>query len=170
MEFLKQCWVTVAHNTLHRSLLSSQKHITSSTLPAVLSFHRVTDKLNIPWRLWRTHALRKSTDPHMVLLTCCSTQFKWCNLSPAELLIGRRLRTNISLVRDQLVPDWKFLEKSQHCNQDFKNKQKYDYDHRHRTQPLGIIPDNSDVVDHNWQPTNPRPSCVIFKHTPIIPG
>ena len=69
----------------------------------------------------------------------------WNNLSPAELLIGRCLRTNIPLVRDQLVPDWKFLEKSQHCNQDFKNKHKYDYDHHHRTQPLGIIPDDSDV-------------------------
>ena len=132
------------------------KHITSSPLFSQ-SNGQAEHTLKNP--------LRKSTDPHMVLLTCRSTQFKWCSLSPAELLIGRRLRTNIPLVRDQLVPDWKFLDKCRHCNQDFKNMQKYDHDHRHKTQPLGIIPDDSDV----WITTDSQRmpgQVVLLSNTP----
>ena len=46
----------------------------------------------------------------MALLTYRSTPLAWCNLSPAKLLMGRHLRTTLSQVADQLLPQWKYLE------------------------------------------------------------
>ena len=43
--------------------------------------------------------LKDSIDHHMALLTYRSTQFPWCNLSPAKLLMGRRIRSNILLIK-----------------------------------------------------------------------
>ena len=54
--------------------------------------------------------LKESSDPHLALLIYRSTPFPWCKLSPAELLMGRRLRSNIPLLQDQLTPKWKFLD------------------------------------------------------------
>ena len=48
--------------------------------------------------------LKESSDPYLALLTYRCTPFPWCKLSPAELLMGRRLRSNISLLQDQLTP------------------------------------------------------------------
>ena len=41
--------------------------------------------------------LKMSKDVPMALLTYHSTPFSWCHLSPAELLMARRLRANIPL-------------------------------------------------------------------------
>ena len=48
--------------------------------------------------------LAESRDPYMALLTYRTTPFPWCNLSPAELLMGRRLRSNLPVQGDQLIP------------------------------------------------------------------
>ena len=39
--------------------------------------------------------LKRSPDPHLALLSYRSTPFPWCNRSPSELLMGRRLRTTL---------------------------------------------------------------------------
>ena len=97
--------------------------------------------------------VKQSKDPLMALLTYRTTPFPWCKLSPAELLMGRRLQSNIPLVKDQLVPEWKVLDEFRRCNQDFKDKQEQNYDRRYRTQPHPTIPDDSDV----WITTDSRP-------------
>ena len=48
--------------------------------------------------------LVKSQDPYLAILMYRSTPLPWCGLSPAELLMGRRLRTNLPLVLDHLKP------------------------------------------------------------------
>ena len=70
--------------------------------------------------------LKESEDPHIALLTYRSTPFHWCGLSPAELLMGRRLWTNVPQVKEQLVPEWHFLEDFQQKNKEFKQRQKQD--------------------------------------------
>jgi len=101
--------------------------------------------------------LKESKDPHMALLTYRSTPFPWCNLSPAELLMGRRLRANIPLLNDQLIPDWDFLEEFRSNNRIFKDRQKRDFDRRHRTRALPPIPDDSDVwITSGNQPVTGR--------------
>ena len=53
--------------------------------------------------------LRDSNDPYMAILTYRSTPFPWCKRSPAELLMGRRLRGNIPVLTHQLVPDCEIM-------------------------------------------------------------
>ena len=89
--------------------------------------------------------LKESEDPSMALLAYRSTPFPWCNLSPGELLMGRRIRANVSQIKEHLVSEWKFLEEFQWRNKDFKGNQKRDYDRRHLTLPLSPIPDDTDV-------------------------
>ena len=42
--------------------------------------------------------LEPTTDPYLALLTYRATPFPWCGLSPTELLMGRRLKTDVPQV------------------------------------------------------------------------
>jgi transposase InsO family protein len=66
--------------------------------------------------------LEDSTDPYLALLTYRSTPFPWCMRSPAELLMGRRLRANIPVHSTQLIPDWSYVEEFSELNQTFKGR------------------------------------------------
>ena len=89
--------------------------------------------------------LTRSSDPYIALLNYRATPLPWCQRSPAELLMGRRLRTRIPQVREQLVPRWPYLEKFRELNKKFKKKQKRDFDQRHRAKSLEDIPDDTKV-------------------------
>ena len=54
--------------------------------------------------------LKESRDPYMVLLTYRTTPLPWCNLTPAELLMGRKVRGNLPQVTEKLNPNWSYLE------------------------------------------------------------
>ncbi len=81
--------------------------------------------------------LKGSTDPYLSLLTYRTTPLPWCGLSPAELLMGRRLRSNIP---QTLTPQWPHLEDFRVANAELKQKQKQNYNSRHGTRPLADIP------------------------------
>ena len=51
-----------------------------------------------------------SPDPHLALLSYRSTPLPWCELSPAELLMGRRLQTDVPQTKTQLIPNWPHIE------------------------------------------------------------
>ena len=89
--------------------------------------------------------LRESTDPYMALLTYRSTPLPWCGLSPAELLMGRCLRTNLPQVVDRLKYTWQYIERFRKKDKEFKDEQKRHYDQRHKCRPLPDIPDGSKV-------------------------
>ena len=94
--------------------------------------------------------LKDAKDPHLSLLAYRSTPLPWCKLSPAELLMGRNIRSNIPQVQETLIPQWPYLTEFRHTNDLLKSQQKVDYDKRHRTQPLPDIPDDTEV----WINTN----------------
>ena len=90
----------------------------------------------------------------MALLTYRSTPFPWCNLSPAELLMG-----------DQLVPKWEFLEEFKNNNKSVKENQKRVYDRRHKTRPLPVLSNDTDVwITGDTQPISGRVNT--FADTP----
>ena len=89
--------------------------------------------------------LKGAEHPYLALLTYRSTPLPWCGLSPAELLMGRQIRSNLPQLSETLTPHWPFLEKFRASDEEFKNKQKVNFDKRHRTKPLPEIPDNTDV-------------------------
>ena len=103
--------------------------------------------------------LKESSDPDMALLTYRTTPFPWCGLSPAELLMGRRLRANLPLLKEQLVPEWSYRSSFIGNNHAFKNKQRHDYDRHHGVRNLPPIPPGSEV----WINTDddPGPGTVV---------
>jgi len=108
--------------------------------------------------------LKESRDPYMALLTYRTTPLPWCNLTPAELLMGRKVRGNLPQVTEKLNPNWSYVEEFRKQDGDFKRKQKQDYDRRHRVQSLPPIPDESEV----WITSGPQPvqGCATSTNAP----
>ena len=103
--------------------------------------------------------LKNADDPFLALLSYRATPLPWCGKSPAKLLMGRKLRSNIPQITDSLVPQWSYLQEFRAQNKEFKKCQKTDYDRCHRIQDLPAIPDNTDV----WVTTggSPTPGRII---------
>ena len=89
--------------------------------------------------------LEQSTDQYLALLTYRATPFPWCGLSPAELLMGRRLKTDVPQVRQLLVPNWPHLEGFEEKDKQLKLQQKENYDRRHRVRPLPPLLEDTPV-------------------------
>ena len=89
--------------------------------------------------------LKRSNDPYLALLSYRATPLPWCDLSPAQLSMGRRIRTPIPQTNKLLVPNWAYLKTFREKNKQFKQSQKSNFDKRHRARELSPIPDNTDV-------------------------
>ena len=59
--------------------------------------------------------------------------------------MGRKLRTLLPLTDKQLIPKWNYLPEFKTTNQQFKDKQKENYDRRHAATEMPLIPDDSEV-------------------------
>ena len=103
--------------------------------------------------------LKKSDDPYTSLLSYRTTPLSWCNLSPAELSMGRRLRSSVPQTDKMLVPQWPYLKEFRALDQKQKQQQKENFDSRHRARDLPPIPDDAEV----WITTDnePVPGRVI---------
>ena len=103
--------------------------------------------------------LEKSADPHMALLSYRATPLPWCGLSPAELLMDRRLQTDIPQPKKVFIPDWPYLADFREQDEKQKRQQKAEYDRRHRARPLPPLPNDETV----WVRTQDRqvPGRVI---------
>ena len=53
--------------------------------------------------------LSGTSDMFMALLSYRATPLPWCNLSPAELLMGRRLKTDVPQTKELPIPNWSHL-------------------------------------------------------------
>ena len=84
-------------------------------------------------------------DPQLSLMSYRATPLTWCGISPAELLMGRKIRTCVPVIDNLLKPDWPYLSKFRNKEEAFKRKQKKEYDRRHRTRPLTPIADDTPV-------------------------
>ena len=96
--------------------------------------------------------LSKSDDPYLALLVYRATPLQWCGYSPAQLLMGRNIRTNIPQATEQLIPQLPDYKKFRRDDQKFKQRQKANYDRRHRTRELPLLPDHTRV----WITTDNR--------------
>ena len=85
--------------------------------------------------------LLRSSDLHLALLSSLS----WCDLSPTELCMGRRMRTLVPQTRKQLVPNWPYLQTFRKKNKRFKEAQKKNFDREHRVKEQNKIPNNTEV-------------------------
>jgi len=74
-----------------------------------------------------------------------ATPLPWSELSPAELLMGRKIRTDIPQVNDQLVLKWNRIQHFKMLDPKYKQNQKDNYDRRHRVKTLPDQPANQHV-------------------------
>ena len=63
---------------------------------------------------------KESGDYHLALLCYRAKPLPWCNLSPAELLMGRKLRTDVPTTTASLTPQWGGI--SQHSERRIKRR------------------------------------------------
>ena len=56
--------------------------------------------------------LKGSSDPYLAFLTYRATPLPWCCRSPGELLMGRKVRTDLPQTTEQFIPDWQFLKET----------------------------------------------------------
>lgn len=80
--------------------------------------------------------LRKSADPHMALLSYRTTPLN-NGYSPAELLMGRQLRSTVPTTAEQLQPRTPDAAALQSSDRVYKQQQAKYYDRRHRTRDRG---------------------------------
>ena len=73
--------------------------------------------------------------------------------------MGRRLRTSVPQTDKRLTPQWPYLKSFRERDKRYKEKQKENFDSRHRVKDLPSIPDDTDV----WitTETEPAPGRVI---------
>ena len=89
--------------------------------------------------------LKESSDVYLAILSYRATPLPWCRLSPAVLLMGRRIRTDVPQVSNLLVPNWSHLCDFAEKDARYKKQQKEHYDLCHRTRPVPSLPDDSEV-------------------------
>ena len=101
--------------------------------------------------------LKDSSDPYLSLLSYRTTPLPWCDLSPAELLMGRRIRSDLPQSTQTLTPQWPYLQEFKVRDKEYKLRQKRDFDSRHRARDLPDIPIDTDVwITTDGSPTTGR--------------
>ena len=68
--------------------------------------------------------LKDAKDPYLALMSYRATPLPLCNLSPTQLLIGRRIRTVVPEADGVLVPSWPNLTEFRKVDEQYKKKQK----------------------------------------------
>ncbi|XP_062509596.1 uncharacterized protein LOC134185746 [Corticium candelabrum] len=89
--------------------------------------------------------LEKADDPYLAILAYRSTPLR-NGYSSAELLMNRRLRSNIPIIRDLLkpcVPDLTMVKK---VEKQGKNRMKEDHDRRHKARDLPCLDPGARVL------------------------
>ena len=87
----------------------------------------------------------KSEDRYLSLLIYRSTPLPWCGQSPSCLLMGRQPRSTLPQINSHLTPDWSHLISFPENDMKFKEKQKQNYDSRHRVQFQNTLPEGTTV-------------------------
>ena len=89
--------------------------------------------------------LQDSPDIFLSLLSYRATPLPWCGLSPGELLMGRRLRTDVPEIKRRLTPNWPHLQGFPEKDKEMKQRQKEMYDRQHRVRSVPTLPDDTPV-------------------------
>ena len=99
--------------------------------------------------------LQDSKDPFMALLSYRTTPMPWCLLSPAELLMGRQLKTDVPQTKDHYIPKWPHIKNLKEVHQKYKDSQSKHYNRRHRVRTLPMLPDDTAVWVQNGSSQEP---------------
>ena len=105
--------------------------------------------------------LRDTSDHNLALLTYRSTPLSWCKHSPAQLLMGRQIRSTLPISTKSLMPKWPHLNEFCKINQHFKNEQKKNHDRRHLTSELSTFEEDEPVFVVTDRDSVPVPGRIV---------
>ena len=97
-------------------------------------FHHITTSPYYPWANGQAehtvytmkNLLYNAEDPHMALLSYCATPLEWCGLSPAELLMGCKIRIDLPQPKSSHIPMWTHTQNLKELHDKYKSvQQKY---------------------------------------------
>ena len=100
-------------------------------------------------------------DPYLALLSYRATPLPWCNLSPAQLLMGRRIRTVVPEADEVLIPNWPNLAEFKKVDESYRKKLKHQYDRRHSVRELPEFADDAEVFITDGRSPNVVPGRII---------
>jgi len=100
--------------------------------------------------------LQKAEDLAKGLLAYRSTPLA-CKFSPAQLLMGRKLRNSVPMFHTELNPHWPDLEKLHARESESKLKQKSKFNFRHKATPLTPLEPGTEVHVRDLD----RPGVVV---------
>uniref|UniRef100_A0A8C1MGR5 Gypsy retrotransposon integrase-like protein 1 n=1 Tax=Cyprinus carpio TaxID=7962 RepID=A0A8C1MGR5_CYPCA len=140
---------------------------------AAYKFHHITTSPYFPQsngeaeRAVRTakHILRQE-DPFLALLAYRVTPIQATGYSPAQLMLGRQLRTPVPVLEKKLMPEWPDFSKVRETDNMAKANNKLYYDKRHGCRPLPELKPGDPVTvktdnEKGWNKT----ATVVCKHT-----
>ena len=99
--------------------------------------------------------LEHTSDPYKALLSHRATPLPWCGLSPAELLIGRKVHTNTPEIKTNFIPEWFYTDNFKNLDQKVKLAQRDDYNSCHRVRELPQLPEGQTVWVETWGQQTP---------------
>lgn len=102
--------------------------------------------------------LKKSSDPYLALMAYRASPLA-NGYSPTELLMGRKIRTTVPVIPSQLDPNGADLEKVKMREQSYRQKQKLNFDKRHRAHNMPILQPG----DHVWVKDMQQRGTVVSK-------
>ena len=105
--------------------------------------------------------LKNCTDPHLALLSYRTTPLPFCSYSPAQLLMGRHLRSPVPMSEQVLTPKWPDLGEFRQVDDQYKQKLKKQFDRRHRVRELPVLDDNTPVYISSGSNTPTTPGSVV---------
>ena len=92
-----------------------------------------TDRMSL-----RGLQVNKLVDQYGALLACQTTSLE-CGYSPAQLLMGRQLRTSIPVMASMLQRRWDESTQLRDRQENINTRQTVDYDRYHRAQRLSTL-------------------------------
>lgn len=103
----------------------------------------------------------KQEDPFLALMTYRATVMETTGCSPAQLIMGRNIRTRLPVIKSQLYPRWPDLVKVAEKDAEAKLRSTRNYNSQHGTRDLRYIPPGSAVLMQNpiektWEPAPTR--------------
>ena len=100
--------------------------------------------------------IKKDADPYLAMLLYCSTPLK-CGFSPSELLMSRKLRTNLPVTRDSLTPAVPDLSLVREKERQLREQSRQNYNRRHGARDLEPLNPGQSV----WIPDRQEEAHVL---------
>ncbi|KAL5510480.1 hypothetical protein EMCRGX_G006033 [Ephydatia muelleri] len=145
-------------SSLHEASLQGHLDIVKTLIEAGANVNQTSETVK--------KLISTGDDPNLSLLNYRAMPLPWCGVSPAELLMGRRLRTMVPQIREWFMPGWPYVKEFKTKNRAYKEKQKEIYDRSHRVKSRADMEDGTLVWVSNPVGERSQGQVVAPANTP----